>query len=82
MGFAPSRELSCRRRAAQDQGARPFVWGDKDVLGKPDICRRALDLMPRARLEVVGGGHVPWLDDGQRVGRVIGHFLEEQGLSQ
>jgi pimeloyl-ACP methyl ester carboxylesterase len=52
-----------------------FIWGDKDVYGGPDIGRRAGDLMPDARLEVLPGGHAPFLDDPQRCGTLIDDFL-------
>ena len=52
-----------------------FIWGDKDVYGGPEIGRRACDLMPHARLEVLPGGHAPFLDDPQRCGTLIDDFL-------
>jgi pimeloyl-ACP methyl ester carboxylesterase len=52
-----------------------FIWGDKDVYGAPDMGRRACELMPDARLEVLSGGHAPFLDDPQRCGMLISDFL-------
>jgi len=54
-----------------------FVWGDNDAFGTPDVGRRAVDIMPRANLEVVPGGHLPWLDEPKRVGELVAAFLAE-----
>jgi pimeloyl-ACP methyl ester carboxylesterase len=47
-----------------------FVWGEDDVYGDPAIGRRAAALMPDARLEVIPGGHAPFLDDPTLCARV------------
>ena len=52
-----------------------FIWGDKDAYGGPDIGRRACTVMPDARLEVLPGGHAPFLDDPERCGTLIDDFL-------
>lgn len=54
-----------------------FIWGDKDVYGGPDIGRRACELMPNARLEVLPGGHAPFLDDPEQCGTLISGFLAD-----
>jgi pimeloyl-ACP methyl ester carboxylesterase len=54
-----------------------FIWGDDDVYGGPDIGRRACELMPNARLEVLPGGHAPFLDDPERSGALIADFLDQ-----
>ena len=40
-----------------------MIFGDRDVYGGPEIGARAVELMPDARLEVISGGHAPFLDD-------------------
>ena len=52
-----------------------FVWGDNDAFGKPDVGRRTADIMPKAKLEVVPGGHLPWLDEPKRVNALVRDFL-------
>jgi pimeloyl-ACP methyl ester carboxylesterase len=47
------------------------LWGDGDVYGGPDIGRRAAELMPNARIEVIRGGHAPFLDDPGRCAELI-----------
>ncbi len=52
-----------------------FLWGANDPFGTTDVGRRACSLMPDARLEVVGVGHLPWLDDADRCARLASEFL-------
>jgi len=41
-----------------------LVWGDRDPFGGLASARRALEIRPETRLDVVpGAGHLPWLDD-------------------
>jgi pimeloyl-ACP methyl ester carboxylesterase len=42
-----------------------FIWGKGDPFGSPDEGRAAAALMPDARFQVVGTGHLPWWDDPQ-----------------
>lgn len=48
-----------------------LIWGDGDVYGGPQIGRRAVELMPNAELEVLNGGHAPFLDDPERCAELI-----------
>jgi pimeloyl-ACP methyl ester carboxylesterase len=48
-----------------------FILGDADVYGGPDVCERAVALMPDARLDVLPGGHAPFLDDPGRCALLI-----------
>jgi pimeloyl-ACP methyl ester carboxylesterase len=48
-----------------------FIWGQDDVYGGPEIGRRAAELIPHARLEVMPGNHAPFLDDPQRCAALI-----------
>lgn len=48
-----------------------FVMGDADVYGPPSVCERAAALMPHARVEVMRGGHAPFLDDPARCAELI-----------
>jgi pimeloyl-ACP methyl ester carboxylesterase len=48
-----------------------MIWGDKDPYGGPEIGRRACELIPDARLEVIPGRHAPFLDDPGRCGALI-----------
>lgn len=48
-----------------------MIWGDRDVYGSPQIARRARQLLPDAQLEVIEGGHAPFLDDAERWAQLI-----------
>jgi pimeloyl-ACP methyl ester carboxylesterase len=49
-----------------------LIWGDGDIYGGPEIGRRAVAVMPDARLEIIPGGHAPFLDDPPRCAALIG----------
>jgi len=48
-----------------------MIWGDGDVYGGPEIGRRAAGVLPDARLEIIAGGHAPFLDDPERCAELI-----------
>jgi pimeloyl-ACP methyl ester carboxylesterase len=48
-----------------------FVMGDADVYGPPAVVERAAALMPDAAVEVLPGGHAPFLDDPERCAGLI-----------
>jgi pimeloyl-ACP methyl ester carboxylesterase len=54
-----------------------FVWGDEDKVQPPAAGRRAAQLLPHGRLEVLPGGHGLWFDQPARCGEVITGFLAE-----
>jgi pimeloyl-ACP methyl ester carboxylesterase len=53
-----------------------ILWGEDDQHYQPiaEAASKAA-LMPNARLEVVHGGHEPWLDDLERCAELISAFL-------
>ena len=48
-----------------------LIFGDADVYGPPSIGERAVGLMRAAQLEVLPGGHAPFLDDPRRCADLI-----------
>jgi pimeloyl-ACP methyl ester carboxylesterase len=52
-----------------------MIWGDEDPYGGPEIGRRACELIPDARLEVIPGRHAPFLDDPKRCGALIDELV-------
>jgi pimeloyl-ACP methyl ester carboxylesterase len=52
-----------------------FVWGAGDVYGAPEIGQRAAALMQHARVEVIPGGHAPFLDDPRRCAELIAEAI-------
>lgn len=53
------------------------VWGEQDVILTPTSGRPSFEAIPRAQLVEVAGGHMPWLDDVEAVGRAVAAFLGE-----
>ncbi len=48
-----------------------LIWGADDIYGAPKIADRALQLIPNARIEVLPGGHAPFLNDPERCASLI-----------
>ena len=57
------------------------IWGQDDAYGEPEIGRRATELMPRARLEVMSGNHAPFLDHPERCAALIMHAVEGERVA-
>lgn len=47
------------------------VSGESDTHGGPKLARHIAELVPRATLEILDGGHLPWLDEPQTVARLL-----------
>lgn len=56
-----------------------LVVGDDDPFGGPADVERIRDALPSLRIDVVEGGHAPWLRNGERVGDLVNAFLSDQG---
>jgi pimeloyl-ACP methyl ester carboxylesterase len=52
-----------------------FIWGDVDPFGSLELGRRCVQLMPRASLEVVRGGHILVVDNAPSCASHIDAFL-------
>jgi 2-hydroxy-6-oxonona-2,4-dienedioate hydrolase len=52
-----------------------MIWGDEDPYGGLEIGRRACELIPHARLEIIPGRHAPFLDNPQRCGALINDLV-------
>lgn len=57
-----------------------YIWGQNDPFGSLEIARRVTEITPRAELQVVGSGHLPWVDDLQACARILQDFLS-RGLT-
>jgi pimeloyl-ACP methyl ester carboxylesterase len=55
-----------------------FVWGEGDAFGGPEIGERAARLMPRAEIEAVPGGHLPWLDEPEVCAEAVSRLLRSR----
>lgn len=53
-----------------------FVWGDRDTFGAPEVGYRACRALSHGRIEIVEGGHLPWLDQPEVCAGHLRSFLE------
>jgi len=54
-----------------------FVWGESDPFGGVAVARDFAAAFPAADLQIVPGGHAPWMDDPDRAARLTAGFLGE-----
>jgi pimeloyl-ACP methyl ester carboxylesterase len=52
-----------------------FLWGKQDPFGTLQAAHSALAVMPHARLEIVGTGHLPWWDEPEQCAQLTRQFL-------
>ena len=53
-----------------------FIWGDKDIEGRPSLGQEMAAIAPHAQCEVVPeAGHLPWLDQPDRCATLVANFL-------
>lgn len=52
-----------------------FFWGTDDPMGGADTAQKFSALVPGAQLEVVSGGHAPWIDEPDRAAEATTEFL-------
>lgn len=65
------------RREELERIDRPvqLIWGTGDPFGSVDIAEAACRALPNAGLEIVPGGHAPWLRYSDEIARVALPFL-------
>ena len=51
-----------------------LIWGDNDPVGSVEVARNVTRLVRDARLEVLPGGHVPWLGHPDTVAAMLSEF--------
>lgn len=52
-----------------------FIFGADDPFGGPEIGERVAHALPNAQLEIVDGGHAPWLHHADQIAPLITDFL-------
>jgi pimeloyl-ACP methyl ester carboxylesterase len=52
-----------------------LIWGDRDPVGTVEAARAIANLLPRARLETLPAGHVPYLGHPARVAELLCSFV-------
>lgn len=53
-------------------------WGERETLGSVAAAQAITDLIPQGRLQVLAGGHAPWLAEPARAAATIGGFVRDQ----
>jgi pimeloyl-ACP methyl ester carboxylesterase len=74
IGFRPSARMDAdelRRLSVPTL----LIWGDHDPVGSADVARVTARLIPRAQLELLPAGHVPYLGHPQRVSELLSTFI-------
>src|SRR5829696_3429270 len=53
-----------------------FLWGERDAFTAPDVAEQIAEENPNLRvIRILGAGHLPWIDNPERVVDEIEHFL-------
>ena len=52
-----------------------LIWGDRDPVGTVEAARVTAELIPQAQLEVLPGGHVPYLGNPERTAELLSSFV-------
>lgn len=73
-GSRPEMRLTAEQLSEIAQPTLVF-WGRDDPFGSVEVGERMAEAMPDAELQVVGGGHAPWLTQSERIGPIAERFL-------
>lgn len=52
-----------------------LIWGSEDPFGSVETGRSGAEHFGEAEFHEVGVGHLPWLDEPERCGEILGEFL-------
>lgn len=55
-----------------------MIWGDREPMGASEVAQVTANLIPNVRLEVLPGGHVPWLGNSQSVAQLVSTFVRSE----
>jgi pimeloyl-ACP methyl ester carboxylesterase len=55
------------------------LWGDHDPVGGVEVAQATATLVPKAQLEVLRAGHVPYLGNPERVSELLSGFVRSGG---
>lgn len=73
-GNRPSHALDVGQLASIDTPTL-LVFARDDPMGGPDVGARVAAAMPNAELDVVDGGHAPWIHHADQIAPVVTDFL-------
>jgi pimeloyl-ACP methyl ester carboxylesterase len=74
IGFRPSARIDPDELRRLDVPTL-LIWGDQDPVGNAEVAHETARLMPRAQLELLPAGHVPYLGHPQRVSELLSTFI-------
>lgn len=80
-GARPQVALTAEQLAELDHPVQ-LIWADDDPFGEVAVGQRAAETIPDAELHVIPGGHAPWVNTPQQVGRLATTFLRQHFASQ
>ena len=52
------------------------IWGEQEPLGSIAVAQAVTELIPQARLEVLAGGHGPWLGQPAQTAATVADFVQ------
>jgi pimeloyl-ACP methyl ester carboxylesterase len=55
-----------------------LAWGEREPLGDVTVAQAATSLIPRGHLEVLPGGHAPWLGHPTETATAIAEFVSQE----
>lgn len=73
-GYRPNARLTPGQLTRITQPTLVF-WGRSDPFGSIAAARRMVDTMPDAALQLLDGGHAPWLTQAEQIGPMTARFL-------
>jgi len=73
-GSRPTTRLTANQLAKINQPTL-LIWGEDDPFGSPILGERIAAIMPSAELQVVGGGHAPWLTESAQIAPIVARFI-------
>lgn len=74
-GFRPE-QLFTAQDLARIRHQVLLLWGEHDPVGGTAAARETASQLPHATIEMLDGGHAPWLDEPERAGKLVRRFLD------
>ena len=59
-----------------------YIWGRQDPFGSVEVGQRVRAATPKGELQVIGEGHLPWVDEPQACAQAVQEFLGREFRSE